>query len=253
MTCPFRQATNLSELPRVAHGFFGRAGGVSEGLYASLNCGAGSHDTLENVQQNRHLLAQTLGAQELVSVHQIHSPSVVVWEQPWDAPPQADAIVTTQKHVAIGALTADCVPVLFADADAGVIACAHAGWKGALSGVIQNTVEAMCEQGAARANIRAAIGPCIAQDSYEVGEELRQHFLQQSRENDRFFGEGAEGKYWFDVGGYALAQCEAAGLEHTQRLALDTYMLEKDYYSYRRATHREETDYGRQVSAIALI
>lgn len=252
MLSPYIQATNLSKSASIVHGFFGRQGGVSKGIYASLNVGVGSRDVAQDVQKNRSTVAQILGGDILHTVHQVHSPNVAVLQSAWQTPPQADAIVTKQKGCTIGVLTADCVPVLFADEKAGVIGCAHAGWKGALSGVIENTVAVMEEQGAHRENIFAAIGPCICQESYEVGEELRQHFLQQTGENTRYFIDGAEGKYWFDIGGYALAQCERAAIDSIEWLARDTYALEADYFSYRRTTHRKEEDYGRQVSAIAL-
>ena len=238
----------------LAHGFFTREGGVSEGLYAGLNCGIGSADIAGHVQENRRRVQETLGATALMSLSQVHGAEVVTVMQPWDlnARPSADAMVTNQRGIALGILTADCVPVLFADMSAGVIGAAHAGWKGALSGVTDNCIAAMEALGAQRSRIITAIGPCIAQNSYEVGAAFLQPFLQESGDNLAFFCEGDAGKYWFDVRGYVAQRLCLHGIEHVDVLPHDTYALEEQFYSYRRSCHRHEPDYGRQISAIML-
>ncbi len=252
------QTKNLSDLSGVSHGFFTREGGVSEGIYASLNCGPGSKDDGLRVAENRARVAEAIsGSKEtpLCTLYQIHSPDVITLLQPWEHAdaPKADAMVTKQKNVVLGVLTADCTPVLFADAKAGVIGCAHAGWKGALSGIIRNTIEAMESLGATRANIHASIGACIAQDSYEVGEEFMQNFLQQSTENKWFFLDGAPGKYWFDLPAYVRSRLEKEAIASIGAVGEDTYMEEERYFSFRRTTHNSEADYGRQISAICLL
>ena len=249
-------AALLSELPGVTHGFFTRGGGVSEGLYASLNCGLGSGDDRAKVAENRARAARSFGldAARLLSVYQIHSPSVIEVHQPWAAEnaPRADAMVTDRKGLMLGVLAADCAPVLLADVKAGVIGAAHAGWRGALVGVVEATVAAMEKLGAARASMRAAIGPCIMQASYEVGGEFPAPFLAQDPNNRAHFIAGARpGKFHFDLPGYLMARLEQAGIAAIH-CARDTQAEESDFFSFRRATLRGEQHYGRCLSAIAL-
>ncbi|WP_373491687.1 peptidoglycan editing factor PgeF [Parasphingorhabdus sp.] len=242
-------------LAGVTHGFLGRAGGVSEGIYAGLNIGLGSDDDRAAIIENRHLaVAGLLPEGELVTVHQVHSADVVTVTAPipLDQRPQADAMVTDQPNLLLGILTADCVPVLFHDPHAGVIGAAHAGWKGALAGVTDNVVAAMEALGADRDDIACAIGPCIAQPSYEVDEAFRSRFLAADPANDRFFAIGKPGHYQFDIEAYVAARLDAAGLAKIARLDLDTYAHEDRYYSYRRSCHRNEPGYGRQISLIGI-
>lgn len=251
MTVPFLAAEALAG---VRHGFFTRQGGLSEGIYAALNCGFGSGDSTEVVAENRELVRQALGATALNTVHQVHGTGVVEVEAGWEPgeAPKADAMVTRARGIALGALAADCAPVLFADAQAGVIGAAHAGWKGALAGVTDAAVAAMERLGARRASIRAAVGPCIAQASYEVGPELRAAFLAEDKEYGRFFAENAAGRFQFDLKGYVAARLAAAGLGRVEVMPVDSYADEARCFSFRRATHRGEADYGRLVSAIVL-
>jgi len=223
-----------------AHGFFGRSGGVSEGIFASLNCGPGSGDARGAVMENRRRVGEAVGG-KLLTLYQIHSAAAVTVTEAWEQGPQADAMATDRPGLALGVLTADCAPVLFADGEAGVIGAAHAGWKGALGGVTDAAIAAMERLGAKRARIAAAIGPCISQANYETGPEFRERF------DARFFA----GRH-FDLEGYVAERLAAAGIENVARLAACTYAREDDFFSYRRATHRGETDYGRQVSAIVL-
>ncbi len=253
----FHSAPNLARLSSIAHGFFGRSGGVSEGIYASLNCGSGSDDVGAHVRENQRRCQVALAGREVgfCKLYQIHSNEVVVVQSPWprDNPPKADAMVTVQPDIVLGILTADCAPVLFADAQAGVIGAAHAGWKGALSGICERTIAAMESQGATRSAIRAAVGPCIAQDSYEVGEEFLAQFMMVHPLFGTFFTEGArEGYYHFDLEGFVLHQLSQSGLQDVMALGMDTYSDEDEFFSYRRKTHRGEADYGRQLSAIML-
>lgn len=239
------------------HGFFTRAGGVSEGLYAGLNTGLGSDDDPANVAENRRRIAGWLDADPgaLGGCHQVHSADVVTIERPIPAGerPKADALVTATPGLPISVLTADCAPVLFADPDAGVIGAAHAGWKGALAGVLDNTVAAMETLGAGRDRIRAVIGPTISQASYEVGPEFRDRFLDADPGNDRFFAPGdSAGHHRFDLVGYCLARLSASGVIAAAS-GHCTYADEARFFSYRRATHRGEPDYGRQMSAIMLV
>ncbi|WP_349370624.1 peptidoglycan editing factor PgeF [Salinarimonas sp.] len=251
------QSEALSRDPRIRHAFFTREGGASEGLYASLNGGLGSGDDRARVLANRARMAERVGVapDALVSVHQIHSPDVVVVEAPWaqDARPKADAMATDRPGIALAILTADCGPVLFADGEAGVIGAAHAGWRGALGGVVEATVAAMERLGARRERIAAVLGPTISQPAYEVGAELRDAALAEDPAAERFFAPGArEGKLQFDLPGYIGARLARAGIGAAHDLARCTYAEEARFYSYRRATHRGEPDYGRLVSAIAL-
>ncbi|WP_372425351.1 peptidoglycan editing factor PgeF [Salinarimonas chemoclinalis] len=241
----------------VRHAFFTRDGGVSQGLYASLNGGLGSADAREAVLANRARMAERLGVapDALVSVHQVHSPDVVVVEGPIapDARPKADAMVTDRPGLALAILTADCGPILFADAEAGVIGAAHAGWRGALAGIAEATVEAMERLGARRGRIVAVLGPTIGQGAYEVGAELRRAAVADDPGADRFFAPGArDEKFQFDLPGYILARLARADIGAARDLRRCTYSDEARFYSYRRATHRGEPDYGRLVSAIAL-
>lgn len=250
-------AQALQELSGIRHMFFTRVGGVSSGIYEGLNCGPGSDDDRANVMSNR---ARAMAALEvdpgaLVTVHQIHSADVVVVETPWAVgdQPRADGLVTTRPGIALGVLAADCAPVLFADAEAGVIGAAHAGWKGALGGVCDAVVEAMSDAGARKDRIVAAVGPCIAQESYEVGGEFRTAFLEAAQGNSRFFREGAApDKFQFNLGGYLHDRLGNLGLGAVEWLALDTYTDPERFFSYRRATHNGEPDYGRMLSAITL-
>lgn len=249
---------SILDHPAISHGFFSRRGGVSRGVFDSLNTGFGSGDDLAHVAQNRAIVAQTLGVSstQVFTAFQHHSATAIALNAPWaqDAAPQADAIVTTLPHLPIGVLTADCAPVLLADVSARVIACAHAGWKGALGGIIEATVALMEQHGAQRENIVAAIGPCIAQENYEVGVEFSAQFLQQNPAFETFFAPSprAPGKQHFDLPRFVQHQLHSAHIQHIERLAHDTYANEADFFSFRRATHRAETLYGRQISAITL-
>jgi len=239
--------------PRLTHGFFGRRGGVSSGLYASLNAGPGSKDAPEAVAENRRRIAAGLGVAPdfLLNAHQVHSAIAVHVDGPWAGPrPQADAIVTTRPGLAVGALAADCAPVLFADAEAGVVAAAHAGWRGALDGVLEATIAQMVEAGARRSQIIAAIGPCIAQKSYEVGPEFRARFGNGAL---RFFSVGREDRWHFDLSGYCASRLAAAGVTRIDLVDADTCACEAEYFSNRRGFLRSDGDYGRNLSAIALV
>lgn len=242
-------------LEGVRHGFLGRRGGVSTGLCGGLNVGLGSGDDPEKIAANRRLAVEAVApGARLVTVHQVHSAEAVAATAPWpdDARPRADALVTDRPGLVLGILTADCTPVLFADPQAGVVGAAHAGWKGAIGGVTDATIAAMEALGADRGRIRAAVGPTIARKSYEVDEGFFRRFAEADPENERFFANGRAGHYQFDLEGYVVARLAAAGLRTIEALGLDTYSEPDRFYSYRRATHRGEPDYGRQVSLIAL-
>jgi len=246
------RAISLGGLP---HGFLGRLGGVSNGELAGLNVGYGSNDERAAIDENRRLaVAALLPEAELATVHQVHSAEVIYAKQPWpqDDRPRADAIVTDRPNLLLGILTADCAPVLFADHEAVVVGAAHAGWRGALAGVTDRTVEAMERLGARRENIHAAVGPCIGQTSYEVDDGFRDRFVVDDPDNARFFISGASGKPHFDLEGYVVHRLIAAGIDEIEALNLDTYSQPERFYSYRRSTHRGEADYGRQLSAIAI-
>ena len=240
-------------LPGVAHGFFGRQGGVSDGVYASLNCGPGSGDARDKVIENRRRAMAALGANgELLTLYQIHSATAVRVTAPWPIGegPRADAMATKLPGLALGILTADCAPLLLADAKAGVIGAAHAGWKGAQGGIIEAVVAEMEALGAARGHIAAAIGPCISQANYEVGPEFRAAFAQGGA---RFFAAGQRPDHFqFDLEGFVATQLAAAGVARIEKLAACTYARPADFFSFRRATHAGERDYGRQISAIML-
>lgn len=239
----------------VAHGFLGRRGGVSRGDLAGLNVGYGSSDERGAIAQNRRLaIAALLPRAELATVHQVHSAQCVKADSAWpqSARPQADAMVTDRPGLLLGILTADCAPVLFADESAGVVGAAHAGWRGALSGITDATIEAMERLGARRGHVHAAVGPCIAQPSYEVSLDFHDRFLAASADNLRFFEPGTAGKPRFNLEAYVVHRLVAAGVGEVEALNLDTYTNPDRFYSFRRATHRGEADYGRQLSAIAI-
>ena len=251
------QASSLSTLRGIRHAFFTRSGGVSQGVYSSLNGGVGSRDASEKVDENRARMAAALGvnADRFLTPFQIHSPDVVVAREPWtrDRRPRADAIVTQVPRLAIGVSTADCGPLLFADGEAGVIGAAHAGWRGAFSGVIEATVAAMEKLGAKRNRITAALGPTIRQSNYEVGPEFAERFLAADPTSSRYFKPSRRtGHAMFDLCAYIARRVEQAGLMQFEDLALCTYEEPDRFYSYRRSTHRGEPDYGRHINAIAL-
>jgi YfiH family protein len=242
-------------LADVPHGFLGRRGGVSTGEMAGLNVGYGSSDDRDAIARNRELaIAAVLPGAELATVHQVHSNTVVTVDRPWpqDGRPRADAMVTDRPGLLLGILTADCAPVLLADAEAGVIGAAHAGWRGALAGVTDATIGAMEALGAQRERIAAAVGPCIGLASYEVDHPFRRKFLTVSQDNDRFFPPWPPGKLHFDLEAYVVSRLSAAGLHTVEALHLDTYADAARFYSYRRSTHRGEADYGRQIAVIGL-
>jgi uncharacterized protein, YfiH family len=247
----------LNEVNRIRHAFFTREGGVSHGIYASLNCGPGSQDDAAAVAENRvrAMALLDLPPRALVTVHQQHTAEAVVVDGPWpeDARPVADAMVTTRPGMALGILTADCAPVLLADRRADVIGAAHAGWKGAIGGVLENTLDRMVALGASRQSIVAAIGPCIGQRSYEVGPEFPAPFLAEEPLNADFFAPAVrEGRLLFDLPGYVSRKLSRLGVEDVTRVPTDTCRDEARFFSYRRATLRGEADYGRQLSVIVL-
>jgi len=242
-------------LDGIPHGFLGRRGGVSQGLVAGLNVGLGAGDDRAAVRENRRrALAAVAPGAALVTVHQVHSADAVYAAAPWpdEARPHADALVADRPGLALGIVTADCTPVLLADREAGVIAAAHAGWKGALGGVIESTLALMERYGADRARIAAAVGPVIARRSYEVDEAFLRRFAEADPANERFFTPGREGHHQFDLEAYVLSRLAEGGVTRAEALGLDTYADPDRFFSYRRATHRGEASYGRQLSLIAL-
>jgi YfiH family protein len=250
------QAPTLA-FPSIRHAFFTREGGVSEGIYQSLNGGTGSNDAPDKVSENRARMAAAVGVApaNFISCYQIHSPNVIVVERAWtrENSPRADALVTRIPGLAIGVTTADCGPVLFADGEAGVIGAAHAGWKGALTGVLEATIAAMERVGAARARIAAAIGPLIRQPNYEVGAEFVDRFVAADAANGKFFAPAARAQHaMFDLPGFIKSRLERAEIQSVEDLGLCTYAEPARFFSYRRTTHRGEPDYGRHVNAIAL-
>ena len=252
MTVEVIRATSLGEVP---HGFLGRRGGVSTGLCEGLNVGTGSNDDREAIAENkRRAVAAVLDGAALATVHQVHSAGAVFVQSPWphEERPHADGMVTDRPGILLGILTADCVPVLFADPEAGVVGAAHAGWRGAIGGVTDATVELMERHGALRDRISAAIGPAIALASYEVDEAFRARFLGEDEGHARFFLDGPRGRPHFDLPAYVAHRLLLAGIGTIERLALDTYAEPDRFYSYRRATHQGEPDYGRQISLIGL-
>lgn len=247
----------LAELDGIRHGFFTREGGVSCGLYGSLNCGLGSKDNRDHVMENRRRVSQRLGttADALVTPYQHHSAHVVVAQEPWtwETAPRADAVVTARPGLAIGVSTADCIPVLFADRHAKIVGAAHAGWRGALAGVLEAAIGAMEELGAKRTAITAAIGPAISQAAYEVGREFEQQFVAEAAENKQFFShENPDARPRFDLTGFVANRLAEARIANVEDLKTCTYAEENRFFSYRRATHRAEADYGRQISAILI-
>jgi polyphenol oxidase len=246
----------LSAIPGLRHAFFTRDGGVSDGIYAGLNGGLGSNDDPRNVVENRRRMAEQMGVapDHFLSVHQVHSPDAVVASGPWDGAsrPRADAIVTRTEGIAISVTAADCGPILLVDPNARVIGAAHAGWKGALTGILESTIDAMERLGAERGGMVAAIGPLIRQHSYEVGGEFVERFIDAEADNAVFFLPSArEGHSMFDLAGFIRMRLENAGVLMIDDIGVDTYSDER-FYSYRRSVHRKEPDYGRHVHAIAL-
>ena len=229
---------------------------MSKGLYAGLNCGLGSRDEKRDVRENRRRAAAALGfgVDQLCTLYQIHSTTVLTVVKPWLEPPiEADGLVSRTRGVLLGILTADCAPVLFADHEAGVVGAAHAGWKGALGGVLENTLDVMVAEGASRERIVAAIGPCISADSYEVGADFAVNFYEKDAESKSFFRFGhQEGKARFNLEAYVAHRLQRAGLQQIEASGMDTLAREAECFSYRRATLRNERDYGRQLSAIGI-
>ena len=252
MNAPFVTAPTLDD---VAHGFFGRRGGVSDGDLASLNCGLGSSDDPALIAENRRRVADAvLPGAALTGLYQVHGNRCVIVDSETDlaARPEADALATRTPGILLGILTADCVPVLFADREAGVVGAAHAGWKGAIAGVTDATLDAMESLGARRANIAVAIGPCIARASYEVDEAFVARFVSDDPANEHFFAAGKPGHAMFDIAAYVAARLAAAGVTRIAIGGQDTYAQAQDYFSYRRACHKGEDTYGRQLSVIGL-
>ena len=247
----------LSAIPGLRHAFFTREGGVSGGIYGSLNAGVGSNDDPADVEENRRRMAEALGVSpaHFLTLWQTHSPDVVVTSAPWQGGtrPRADAIVTRTEGLAIGATAADCGPILFVDPGARVIGAAHAGWKGALTGIVESTIDAMEKLGAERDGIVAAIGPLIRQHSYEVGSEFVERFIEADANNGLFFIPSArDGHSMFDLAGFIRLRLEKAGVLVIDDIGIDTYSDER-FYSYRRSVHRKEPDYGRHVHSIVLL
>ncbi|PCI62443.1 MAG: polyphenol oxidase [Kordiimonadales bacterium] len=247
------KSPDFSDIP---HGFLSKDGGVSHGIYDGLNCGPGSDDDPANVEENRRIAASLISARRdtpFLTCYQIHSNKVETVESDWaDDRPKADAMVTNRHGLILGILTADCTPILFSDTEAGVIGAAHAGWQGALSGVLENTIAAMVNLGARRENIKAAIGPTIQQSSYEVGVDFRAMFLSQHADHDIYFKVGKDAEHvQFDLPGFVERQLAVSEISTVWNCNINTY-TSSDHFSYRRTTHRGEIDYGRQVSAIML-
>lgn len=239
----------------IDHAFFGRPGGVSTGVYAGLNCGPGSNDDRAAVIENRRRAMEALSAASLVSLYQVHSADAVIVTEPWEigAAPHADAMATNVAGIALGILTADCAPVLLADAQARVIGAAHAGWKGAIGGATDSVITAMEKLGAERSRIVAAIGPCIAQKSYEVDGGFRDRFLADDASNDVYFiASDRDGHFRFALEDYVAQRLQRAGIAAVEKLSADTYAAADKFFSYRRTTHQKEHDYGRDLSAIVL-
>jgi polyphenol oxidase len=249
------EAIRARALDPVPHGFLGRRGGVSEGVCAGLNVGWGSGDSREAIAENRRRAVEAVSpGARLATLHQVHSGDALYVAAPYpdDHRPPADAMVTDRPGLVLGILTADCAPVLLADREAAVVGAAHAGWKGALGGVVEATVGEMERRGARRDRIAAAVGPCIARRSYEVDDAFLRRFAEAEPENERFFSLGREGHHQFDLEGFVLSRLAAAGLGRIEALGEDTYGQPDRFYSYRRATHRREPTYGRQISLIGL-
>ncbi|HEY2751037.1 peptidoglycan editing factor PgeF [Phenylobacterium sp.] len=254
MSWPPVLTSRLLEAQGVRHAFFTRAGGVSDGIYRSLNVGLGSKDDPRNVRENRRRCAAHFGAENLVSVYQVHSATALAADGPWPGdPPQADGVVSATPGVVCAALAADCAPILLADPQARVVAAAHAGWKGALGGIVEATVAQMVALGASRARLRAAVGPCIGPGSYEVGLEFLERFVEANRAYEGFFAPGvSRDKRMFDLPAFVLGRLAVAGVGVSEWLGRDTCAESEDFYSNRRALLRNEPDFGRLVSAITL-
>ncbi len=255
MPDPSKHPVKHGSLNGVVHGFFYCYGGFSSGLYQSLNCGLDSQDDSDCVQANLHLVQQNLRAEHLLTLRQVHSTKVatITATSDFSIRAESDALVTKEPKIALGVLSADCAPILFADKIAGVIGAAHAGWKGALGGIAEATVAAMCDLGAERHRIAAVVGPCIAKASYEVDARFRERFTAQNPEFSEFFACGArEDYYQFDLEGFLLARLQKMSLSTVVGLGIDTYPRQNGYFSFRRSTHHNEADYGRQISAIML-
>lgn len=252
MSVEVNKAKLLGEIP---HGFLGRVGGVSTGIYAGLNCSLGSGDRREDVLENRRrAVAAIMPGAALARVYQIHSPDVVTVTGPinQDEPPKADALVTDRQNILLAVQTADCVPVLFVDAQAGVAGAAHSGWKGAFTGINEATIAAMEALGADRSRIACAIGPCIAQKSYEVDAAFFQRFADADPANERFFLEGKPAHFQFDIEGYVAFRLAAAGISRVECMGEDTYSQPDRFFSYRRSCHLNEPGYGGQMALIGL-
>jgi polyphenol oxidase len=246
------RSTLLGDFP---HGFLGRRGGISTGIFESLNCSLGSDDARDNVLENRRrAVAAVLPNAELARAYQIHSPDVVTVTGPIDKfdPPKADALVTNLPNILLAVQTADCVPVLFADSVAGVVGAAHSGWKGAFTGVNENTIVAMEALGADRSHISCAIGPCIAQKSYEVDDGFFRRFAEADEANERFFAAGKIGHHQFDIEGYVASRLATAGITRVHCFGEDTYSQPDRFFSYRRSCHRNEPGYGGQMALIGI-
>ncbi|MEM7619230.1 MAG: peptidoglycan editing factor PgeF [Pseudomonadota bacterium] len=256
MTHPqYITAQNLQSFANIGHAFFTRRGGVSTGIYTSLNCGLGSDDSRDNVLQNRAKVAEAISVpQSVLTVKQTHSTICAIADIPWDTDnsPEADSIVTNKSLLPIAVLTADCAPVVFADPKAGVVGIAHAGWRGALNGILLSTLERMEHLGASRKNIYAAVGPCISSQSYEVGREFYENFLQHCSQNARFFKQFQNDKTYFDLAGYITDKLEQHNITSCEIIKRCTVKNESDFYSYRRSIHKKEPDYGRHISVIWL-
>ena len=240
--------------PRISYGFFGRKGGVSDGIYSSLNASLASGDDLGAVKENRERIQKELGINNLTTPYQVHSPDCIVLNSPTDERFLGDALVTSTPGVGIGILTADCGPVLFyGDSAKGpVIGAAHAGWGGAVKGVLENTIKKMVEEGAFIETIKVALGPCIGPESYEVSEGFQNPFFEEDRDSIMYFKPGTPGKLWFDLPAYIKFRLERAGIRNVTLSGIDTYKEEEDYFSFRRATHNQEKDYGRELSVISI-
>jgi len=248
----------LKDLAGIRHGFMTREGGVSEGIYATLNCGLGSDDDIESVHENRRRVLRMVGipAATLLTAYQVHSPDVLVVDEEWGdgARPKVDALVTRRANIAIAASSADCVPILFADPEARIVAAAHAGWRGAVGGVLQAAVKQMCALGARPERIRAGVGPCIGPASYEVGPEFPAPFLTQNPANARFFRPASRaGHFMFDLESYVAAELAAMNLAEIEVAHRDTCAEAETFFSYRRSVLLKEPDYGRHVSVIGLV
>ncbi len=252
------EAQTLTQIPGIRHGFFERKNGASQGLYTSLNCGLGSDDDRQTVLKNRATVAArlNLAPAQLLTAYQHHSPDVITVTEPWDItePPKADGMVTNVSNIGLGLLTADCAPVLFADTNSRVIGAAHAGWRGAVAGITDNIITAMENLGSQRSAIVAVIGPTISQRAYEVGPEFIENFLEQDASHQQFFMPSSREKHcMFDLPGYLIQRLERANISAASWVEKCTYAHEDQFFSYRRATHSREEDYGRQISVITLI